>query len=259
MPTRTDSVPPTKPKDAIRIGTAGWNIPKDQQTTFDGAGTHLQRYGSQLNAVEINSSFYRPHRVQTYARWAASVPAEFLFSVKAPKAITHEMRLVGCAARIDQFVQEIAGLESKLGCVLVQLPPSLRFEREIASAFFATFRKSFGDSIVCEPRHVTWFTEKAEGVLVDYRVGRVAADPPVHAESALPAGCADLQYFRLHGSPKTYYSAYSSDYLRKLGETLIARNREGAAVWCVFDNTAEGYATANALELQRVLSHRAHQ
>ena len=156
-------------------------------------------------------------------------------------------------------MQEIAGLELKLGCVLVQLPPSLRFDREVASAFFATFREFFEGSIVCEPRHLTWFTEDANELLVEHRVGRVAADPPIHPKAALPGGCLDLQYFRLHGSPKTYYSPYASDYLSELGITLVSRQGQGALVWCVFDNTAEGYATANALELQHVLSHCARK
>ena len=71
------------------IGTAGWSIPRQVAPHFPGEGTHLHRYARVLHCVEINSSFHRPHAAATYARWAASAPAEFRFSVKIPRAITH--------------------------------------------------------------------------------------------------------------------------------------------------------------------------
>jgi uncharacterized protein YecE (DUF72 family) len=74
---------------AVRIGTAAWSIPREHAAPFPVAGSHLERYAAVLNAVEINSSFYRPHRTATYERWAASVPEDFHFAVKIPKAITH--------------------------------------------------------------------------------------------------------------------------------------------------------------------------
>ena len=87
----------TKEPFCVRIGCAGWTIPTEHSAVFGGEGTHLQRYASRFSCVEINSSFYRPHRTTTYARWAASVPDNFRFSVKLPKTITHEQRLQGCA------------------------------------------------------------------------------------------------------------------------------------------------------------------
>jgi uncharacterized protein YecE (DUF72 family) len=73
----------------VRIGTAAWSIPKKHAAPFPTAGSHLERYAAVFNAAEINSSFYRPHRAATYERWAASVPDDFRFAVKVPKAITH--------------------------------------------------------------------------------------------------------------------------------------------------------------------------
>jgi uncharacterized protein YecE (DUF72 family) len=71
----------------IRIGCAGWSLPRVEQERFPAAGSHLERYASVFDAVEINSSFHRPHRPATYARWAAAVPSSFRFSVKLPKTI----------------------------------------------------------------------------------------------------------------------------------------------------------------------------
>jgi uncharacterized protein YecE (DUF72 family) len=111
----------------IRIGTAAWSIPKEHAAPFPVAGSHLERYGAVFNAVEINTSFYRSHRTVTYERWAASVPDGFRFTVKVPKAITHERRLEDVSDLLDRFLSEVGGLGPKLGPLLVQMPPSLSF------------------------------------------------------------------------------------------------------------------------------------
>src|SRR3954469_14763579 len=107
--------------DGLRIGTAGWSIPKEHAAPFPTTGSHLERYGAVFNAVEINSSFYRPHRRATYERWAASVPADFRFAVKVPKAVTHEHRLKDVGDRLDRFIAEVGGLGPTRGPLLVQM------------------------------------------------------------------------------------------------------------------------------------------
>src|SRR5476651_1777851 len=106
-----------------RIGTAGWSIPAQYKDEFPGAGTHLERYGARLKAVEINSSFYRSHQRKTYERWATSVPEDFRFAVKLPRSITQNQRLKDCDDLLTRFVEGSAGLGAKLGVMLVQLPP----------------------------------------------------------------------------------------------------------------------------------------
>ena len=78
----------------ILIGTAGWSLPGAHFGLFPRDGSHLERYATRFSCVEINSSFYRPHRQETYARWAASVPENFRFAVKMPRTITHHARLL---------------------------------------------------------------------------------------------------------------------------------------------------------------------
>jgi uncharacterized protein YecE (DUF72 family) len=109
----------------IHIGCAGWSLPKEHLTLFPLTGSHLERYAARFNCVEINSSFYRSHRVATYQRWAAATPPNFRFAVKLPKQITHIKRLSGADEAITGFATEVAGLGMKLGPVLVQLPPNL--------------------------------------------------------------------------------------------------------------------------------------
>jgi len=113
----------------LLIGTAGWSVPSRYATELPHGGSHLERYGQRLNAVEINSSFYRPHHRKTYERWAQSTPSGFRFSVKIPKAMTHEQHLAGCGVLLDHFAAEVAGLGDKLGALLVQLPPALALEK----------------------------------------------------------------------------------------------------------------------------------
>jgi uncharacterized protein YecE (DUF72 family) len=240
---------PAGPASAIRIGTAGWSLPAPERARFAEAGSLLERYASRLPAVEINSSFYRPHRPATYARWAATVPGSFRFSVKLPRTITHELRLRGADAPLDAFLAGAACLGDRLGCLLVQLPPSLELEAETAAGFFRGLRSRTAARIACEPRHPSWFSEGADALLAGLGVARVAADPARVPEAARPGGARELAYFRLHGSPRMYYSAYTEEYLDSLEVELRRKASRGREVWCVFDNTTLGAATANALEL----------
>jgi uncharacterized protein YecE (DUF72 family) len=233
-----------------RIGTAGWAVPRAVADQFPTAGTGLQRYAARFDAVEINTTFYRSHRPQTYARWAETTPEGFCFAVKAPRAITHERRLVEVDHLIDGFLAEARLLGAKLGPLLVQLPPSLVFDRAIAGAFFEGLRGRHAGPIACEPRHPTWFEADADSLLDAWRIARVAADPARHPAAGEPGGWRGLAYWRLHGSPRMYYSAYDETALAK----LAARLRDSQAeTWCIFDNTTSGAAASDALDLHRRL------
>lgn len=232
-----------------RVGTAGWSLPRAEQPRFPGAGTHLVRYARVLDAVEINSSFYRPHRAAVYARWAAGVPAGFRFAVKVPRTITHERRLGDVDAPLDAFLEQVAGLGARLGCLLVQLPPSLALDPGIAAAFLATLRDRHAGAVVLEPRHASWFTADAEALLVAHRVARVVADPAPVPAAAHPGGATEVLYLRLHGSPRVYWSAYDDAALDAVAARVRAARRAGTPAWCIFDNTAAGAALPNALAL----------
>ena len=231
------------------IGTAGWSIASRQAERLPGAGTHLERYGRVLGAVEIDSSFYRPHRRETYARWAASVPEGFRFSVKMPRAVTHRHRLIDCLAPLDEFIAQIAGLGGKLGAILIQLPPSLRFDAPTAARFFATLRERSAAPLALEPRHASWGDPEAEALLQGHGIARVAADPPPFEGADAPAGWPRLAYFRLHGTPRIYYSDYPPERLESIQRQVEAAARTAETVWCIFDNTAQGHALDNALDL----------
>jgi uncharacterized protein YecE (DUF72 family) len=233
------------------IGTAGWGIPRESADRFPGEGTHLERYARQLKAVEINSSFYRPHLPATYARWAAETPEGFRFAVKVPKEVTHIHRLTD-AALLDRFADETTALDAKLGAWLLQLPPGLVFHPLTVERFLGRLRARFAGNVACEPRHATWFTPEAGQLLAQFRVARLAADPAVSYQGTRPGGWDGLVYYRLHGSPKMYRSAYTGEFLKAMAGMLAAA-AAAAPVWCIFNNTAAGAAIENALALRGLL------
>jgi uncharacterized protein YecE (DUF72 family) len=236
----------------LRIGTAAWAIPRAVAPAFPVEGPVLERYAAQFDATEINSSFYRPHRPDTWRRWRDSTPPGFRFAVKVPQTITHEARLAGCEAALDAFLDQARLLEDRLGPLLVQLPPSLAFDAVVAARFFTALRERHPGPAACEPRHASWFGTEAEALLNRFEIARVAADPSKHPGADVPGGWPDLAYWRLHGSPRIYYSTYEPPFLERLADTL--RASAAAEVWCVFDNTALGQAAANALTLKALLA-----
>ncbi|THC46563.1 DUF72 domain-containing protein [Massilia sp. Mn16-1_5] len=233
------------------IGCAGWNIPKEAAAAFPPSGSHLERYAAVFRVVEINSSFYKPHQPKTYARWAESVPSDFRFAVKVPRAITHDAQMRDIDALLARFAGEVKELKHKLGCLLVQTPPKLGFHDETVRDFFLKLQDSFGGCMIaCEGRHPSWFSELATEVLRERKVTRVIADPAAGQPGPHVPTTEDI-YVRLHGTPRIYYSAYSQEYLDALVRDLALHRAAGRRVWCIFDNTAAGEAVPNALDVLR--------
>lgn len=241
---------------SFSIGTAAWSIPLSSADAFPGSGSQLERYSRRLRAVEVNSSFYRDHKPETYQRWASCVPPDFRFSVKLSKVFTHQRRLRVEAVELERVLAGIQRLGPKLGVLLVQLPPSLGFEAPRAEAFFRHVRGLFAGPVALEPRHPSWTEDTAADLLRFYDIGRVWADPepcplPTRPWPALRS--LDTIYFRLHGSPTIYKSEYDARALALWTERLRRAAAEAAHVWCVFDNTALGHATQNALQMSEML------
>jgi uncharacterized protein YecE (DUF72 family) len=234
----------------VRIGCAGWSIGRQHAASFPGPGSHLERYARCFNAVEINSSFYRPHQRVTYARWAASVPDGFAFAVKVPREITHDRRLLDADTRLADFLAEVSGLGHKLGPLLFQFPPGLAFDPRRVQPFFTKLQAQFSGAVVCEPRNATWFADEPEALLASLCVARVAADPAVTPAARDPGGWTGLAYYRLHGAPRVYWSAYTHGWLQSFAASLRS------PAWCIFDNTAAGGAIGNALALRSMLPYR---
>lgn len=223
------------------IATAAWSIPRTVAAAFPEEGSGLARYAAVFDGVEVNSTFYRRHKVSTFERWAGSTPERFRFAVKIPKVITHENAMKDIRQPFATFLQDIAALGGKRGPLLCQLPPSLRFDPERFEAAFDTMRTLDERPLVIEVRHRSWASEQALKLLRRYSIDRVLADP------ALVWPASDFReaprYVRLHGKPKVYYSSYSDAEIAAFSQLL------GPDSWCVFDNTASGAAIENALTM----------
>ena len=157
---------------------------------------------------------------------------------------------------MERFIEQTDGLGHRRGPLLVQLPPSLSFDARVAGRFFELLRADYDGLVVCEPRHETWFSARAEALLVRFRVARVAADPPPTKGADSPGGWTGIVYYRLHGAPRKYWSQYDNEHIGALAHALRVIPPSVDA-WCVFDNTASGAALENAWELDELLGRLA--
>lgn len=174
--------------------------------------------------------------------------------MKLPKAVTHVARLVDAEAIVAAFIDQAGGLGDRLGVLLVQLPPKLAFDAGVARRFFAMLRERHAAGIACEPRHPSWFDAEAEQLLIEHRIARVAADPPVGSPAAAsPGGWPGLAYYRLHGSPRVYFSDYPAEVLEAWSTKLRESAAAGAETWCIFDNTAGSHAVGNAITTRNLV------
>jgi uncharacterized protein YecE (DUF72 family) len=239
----------------LKIGTAGWAIGTAAAARFPRDGSSLERYSSIFPVAEINSSFHRRHRPSTWQRWHDSVPASFRFSVKIPKEISHQRKLVDCEEPLSEFLDQANCLGAKLAVLLLQLPPKLEFDAATAERFFSTLVERTTAAIVCEPRNATWFQDDADALLRCTKIARVAADPVSTLAGASPGGWMGLRYWRLHGSPQMYRSSYA-DRINHYADLLLEEQSIATDVWCIFDNTASSAAISDALSLQDAVAPR---
>ncbi len=244
------------------VGIAGWSIAPALAGYFGVGKNHLERYATRFNAVEINSSFYRHHRADTYRRWADSVPTDFRFTVKLSRRFTHELALIlddGARIELRNTLRDIGELGRRMGPLLVQLPPSLAFAPRAAKSFFAELRDSVVGPIAFEPRHPTWRSAAASALIRSQKLTLVRADPSplFHWEDYRDlVASTSLTYARLHGTPVIYRSEYGENRLHRFAEDLVSARRGSGALWAILDNTALGHAIPDALKLFSIL-HRA--
>lgn len=236
----------------VYVGCAGWKVGREYWPLFTGQGSHLELYARKLHAVELNSTFYRAHRPATYKKWASSVGADFRFSVKIPKSVTHENRLENCTDQLDVFLSQCCELGDRLGCLLIQLPPSLVFNPRIAGRFFEALRVRYSGYVVIEPRHTSW--GDAQALLVEHHIAQAAVDPLRLGNDATPGGWPGFHYWRFHGSPRIYYSEYEQDWLMAKARDMLQANSDDSPIWCIFDNTARDAALGNALFMQHLMN-----
>ncbi len=250
-----------RPMSELRIGISGWTYPP-WRGTFYPKGTVQKReldYASrQVNSIEINGSFYSLQTPKSYRGWYESTPDDFVFSVKAPRYISHLKRLKGVETPLANFFASgVLRLDQKLGPILWQLPPMLPFERERLEAFFqllprdtaaaASLAGKHDDKVAgrswtkidrarplryaLEVRHPSFETPAFVSLLREHNVGLVVADT-AGKWPFMEDVTSDFVYVRLHGDEQLYVSGYTDDALNEWARKIRvwARGQNPTAV-----------------------------
>ena len=242
----------TSPKK-WRIGTSGWSYRHWKELFYPpqvAASKWLDFYAGHFDTVEVNATFYRLPKHETFDKWYQETPGNFLWAVKASKFITHTRRLKDPAEPLERLYNAAERLKEKLGPILFQLPPSLSFDRELFISFCSTLNHSYRHAL--EVRHPSWIDTQVFEILKEHHMAFCISDTagryPFHE-----AITADFVYIRLHGSQKLYASDYSEDELEEWGRKIRGWDTE---TYIYFDNDFQGFAVKNARRLKEILSHR---
>lgn len=231
----------------VRIGTAGWSIPKEFKKHFPEEESQLASYSQVLNCVEINSTFSNIHQASTFEKWALLTPDDFEFSLKLHRSFTHESELKPKVSDLKNNLLLMGHLGRKWKVLLLQFPGKQKFHEKRVGRLYDSIRKFYDGAIVVEPRNLSWLSKESSALLKEFKISKVIADPercPHNIKNILSTG--GITYFRLHGNPVIYKSSYNRSYLKKLSQDLSLYKK----AWCIFDNTAMGKATGNALTLR---------
>ncbi len=178
------------------VGTSGYSYPAWKGTFYPAkfpANRMLGYYAERFRTVEINNTFYRPPTAQLLETWAAQVPADFRFVLKAPQEITHVKRLADAGALVRSLIETAAVLGDRLGPVLFQLPPNFRKDAALLADFLAYLPAC---RVAFEFRHQSWFDEDVFELLRDHQAGLCVADADDELEVPF-VSTADWGYLRL--------------------------------------------------------------
>ncbi|AIE85626.1 hypothetical protein OP10G_2258 [Fimbriimonas ginsengisoli Gsoil 348] len=214
----------------------------------------LAHDAERFTAVEVDASFYRQQRPETYANWASQVPEEFRFAVRGHRFLTHNKKLLDAEEPLRRMKEQASGLGKKLGVMLWQLPPFMRINVERVRLFGEALKAWPETRHALELRHDSWFTAEVAAVLTQYGIANTISDA-----SKFPrwdAVTTDLVYVRLHGRPFTYASRYEEPELDQWTEKVRRWHAEGRTVHVYFDNDAHGHAPHDAMRLLERVQQR---
>lgn len=235
----------------VWVGTSGWMYDHWQEVFYPKElprKNWLSFYARIFDTVEINASFYHLPKERTFERWYYETPSAFLFTVKAPRYITHLKKLKDVEEVLGLFYRRVEFLREKCGPLLFQFPPRFSFDRENFQSFLSKLSASFRH--VFEFRHPSFFCEELYELLTRHNVALCFADTPFFPYAEVVT--ASFVYLRLHGSQSLYTHRYSEEELC-LWAQKIKVWQERREVYCYFDNDYAGFAVENALTLTKYL------
>lgn len=236
------------------VGTSGWSFNNWRVIFYPKTlpqSEWLKFYSNFFNCVEVNSTFYRIFAQSTYKKWVKSVPDDFSFILKAPKKITHNKRLISVKQDIFSFLESIQPLESKLGLVLLQFPPSFKIEYHSFIETIQTFQENV--NVAIELRNIFAFAQDTIEILIKNNCTIVNADSLKVQMSHLLT--SKTMYYRLHGKPELHKSSYSNSELQEIVDVLFAIKTRIKDAYIIFNNGLIGNSILNAIEIQKKLGN----
>lgn len=214
------------------------NVPKSKWFDY---------YSTQFNTYEMNGTFYKFPTLKIMENWFQKTPEGFLFSVKAPKEITHNRKFIDCEELINDFYAICKnGLKHKLGCILFQLPPSYQYSPEKLLLIIKNLNLNFEN--VIEFRHQSWWIPEVWSELSKNKITFCSVSYPQLPQTIFTE--FPVIYLRLHGYKKLFYSEYSSEELDALNNE-ISKSKKPKEVYIYFNNTASTAGILNALEMKK--------
>lgn len=237
---------------AIHIGCSGWNY-RHWRGAFYPEGLPVKKwfsfYAEQFDTVEINNSFYRLPKAETFDTWRGQAPPAFRFAVKANRFITQAKKLKDCEEPLARMIAPTRHLGPTLGPVLYQLPPMLSMNLDRLEAFLKLLPSDMLHAF--EFRHKSWYTEATLALLDRFGAGFVTHDFPETVSPCWVAG--KLAYVRFHGGIGKYHGRYSDKALLDWSDWMIRQVRAERSVWAYFNNDAEAAAIEDALTLKAMV------
>ena len=250
MQARTVSQP--KPQSGVHVGCSGWNY-KHWREIFYPKGLPVSRwfgfYAEHFDTVEINNSFYRLPKPETFDKWRDQAPPGFVYAVKANRFITQAKKLLDCKEPVERMMPAVRRLGDRLGPVLYQLPPSLKFNPERLASFLDIVPKDVTN--VFEFREKSWYVEETFDLLERFGASLCVHDMPGSSSERIAVGPA--AYLRFHGTSGKYVGRYSDESLLSWSDWLVGQVRNGRETWAFFNNYMFGHAIEDALTLKSIV------
>ncbi len=213
----------------------------------------FQYYTGVFDTVELNVTFYRLPKRESFAGWYEKSPQGYTFSIKGSRYITHIKRLKGPEEAVERFFDVAVNLRDKLSVVLWQFPPGFGLDYNRLKNFLYLLR-GYGVRHAFEFRHPDWIVPEVTSLLREEGHALCMADWPEFINE-LPV-TADFVYMRRHGHGGRYDSCYSVKELRKDASRIKGYLKRGLDVYMYFNNDAFGYAPKNAVELKGLLGRK---
>jgi uncharacterized protein YecE (DUF72 family) len=205
-------------------------------------------YMEHFHTLELNAPFYRLPKHETFEGWRKKTSEDFIFSVKASRYITHQKKLLEPEQPLSYLFERIDLLEEKLGPVLFQLPPALKFDRKRFSNFLDALPSGY--RMTFEFRNHTWYDEEVFDLLSEHNHAFCIYELEYHMSPLITT--ADWIYIRLHGPEEKYQGYYPESAMGWWAKQISQWQKQGKDVYLYFDNDQNGYAAFNALKLQEL-------